>query len=221
MADQLWQSFVSGLLQTGWLEFVAVISGIISVVFSRKESIWVFPTGLVNTLLFIYLSIQGQLYGEASVNLYYSIMSIYGWWLWTRKDAAHQAILHITPSCSREWLHQLLFFSAFYLTIYTVLQWLRQSFAPDAIPWADALASASAYTGMWLMARKKIESWIWWIITNIVSIPLWFVKGYVFTSVQFVVLLGLAIAGLLEWQRRYRERTALREQAAIALAAER
>lgn len=206
MVEQLWQSFVSGLLQTTPLECIAVVAGIISVVFSRRESIWVFPTGLVNTILFIYLSIEGHLYGEASVNLYYTIMSIYGWWLWTRKDTANRTILHITPSSRREWVHQLLFFGAFYTVIFGILHWLSQSFAKDTIPWADALASASAYTGMWLMARKKIESWIWWIVTNIVSIPLWFVKGYVFTSVQFMVLLVLAVAGLLAWQRKYRQR---------------
>jgi len=82
------------------------------------------------------------------------------------------------------------------------LTWLKQAFAPEAIPWADALASATAYTGMWLMARKKVESWIWWIATNMVSIPLYFIKGYVFTSVQFLVLLLLAIAGWIEWRQK-------------------
>jgi nicotinamide mononucleotide transporter len=91
--------------------------------------------------------------------------------------------------------------------IYAALSWLKQSFAPEAIPWADALASATAYTGMWLMARKKVESWIWWIATNIASIPLYFIKGYVFTSVQFLVLLILAIAGLISWQQKAKHAT--------------
>lgn len=79
---------------------------------------------------------------------------------------------------------------------------MKQSFAPEAIPWADALASASAYTAMWLMAKKKVESWFWWVLTNISSIPLYFIKGYAFTSVQFIVLLILAIAGWIEWSRK-------------------
>ena len=89
--------------------------------------------------------------------------------------------------------------SAFYFSLYFSLRYLKKEFAPEAIPWADALASAAAYTGMWLMAKKKVESWIWWIITNIASIPLYFIKGYTFTSVQFIILLVLAIAGLKSW----------------------
>jgi nicotinamide mononucleotide transporter len=96
----------------------------------------------------------------------------------------------------------LLFFAAFYIAIFSALTWLQQEFAPEAIPWADAFASATAYTGMWLMARKKVESWYWWIATNVGSIPLYFVKGYVFTSVQYLVLLVLAVAGLVEWGRK-------------------
>ena len=196
--------FLAGLRGTTTIEFVAVIAGIVSVIYSRMENILVFPTGLVNTVLFIYLSIKGQLFGEASVNLYYTIMSIYGWWNWARLDPTHHHVVHIAPSNRKEIIQQFVFFDVCFVFILLLLLLIREAFAPDAIPWADALASASAFTGMWLMARKKIESWYWWIITNIVSIPLWFVKGYVFTSVQFLVLLGLAIAGLIEWKKKYK-----------------
>jgi len=202
-ADEIMNQFISGLRQTSLLEFIAVLAGIASVWFSRKEQILVYPVGLINTLIYIYLSIKGQLFGEASVNFYYSVMSIYGWILWTKKDAStHTLVLHITNSSKKEWIQQLCFFGAFYLLIFVLLTWLQKGFAPEAIPWADAFASASAYTGMWLMARKKTESWIWWIATNMASIPLYFVKGYVFTSVQFFILLILAIAGLIEWKKR-------------------
>jgi nicotinamide mononucleotide transporter len=203
--QDIYTQFIEGLKQTTLLEFIAVIAGIISVFYSRKENILVFPTGLINTILFIYLSVKGSLFGEASVNFYYTVMSIYGWWMWTRKDKEKHIVLHISFSNKKEWIHQILFFGFFYVVIFTVLQYLRIEFAPDAIPWADAFASATAYTGMWLMARKKVESWYWWIATNIASIPLWFVKGYVFTSFQFVVLLILAVAGLIEWKRRYQQ----------------
>lgn len=130
-------------------------------------------------------------------------MSIYGWMLWARKDQQNkETLLHITYSSARNWIEQLLFFVVFYVAIFGALTWLKKAFAPEAIPWADAFASATAYTGMWLMAKKKVESWIWWIATNIASIPLYFIKGYVFTSVQFLVLLVLAIAGLIEWKRK-------------------
>ena len=196
----LFESIYNGLLQTTWLELIAVIAGIASVWYSRKESILVYPFGLINTTIYIYLSFKGHLLGEASVNLYYTLMSLWGWYLWTRVDPnKHNIILQITKSNMRDWFHQILFFLAFYFSLYFSLTYLKKDFAPEAIPWADALASAAAYTGMWLMARKKVESWIWWIITNIASIPLYFIKGYTFTSVQFLILLVLAVAGLKSW----------------------
>ena len=202
-ATQFFQQLVTGLLQTGPLEFIAVFAGIASVWFSRKENILVYPVGLINTVIYIYISIKGNLLGEASVNFYYTVMSIYGWLLWAKKDnTQHKPVLAITYSNQKEWLQQLAFFAVFYLVIYFSLTGLKKSFAPEAIPWADAFASATAYTGMWLMARKKVESWIWWIATNVASIPLYFIKGYVFTSVQFLVLLVLAVAGLIAWQKK-------------------
>jgi nicotinamide mononucleotide transporter len=198
----LYQSFIDGLLQTSALEFIAVLAGIASVWFSKKEQLLVYPVGMINTTIFVYLSFKGHLLGEASVNIYYTVMSVYGWWLWTRKNEQQESVLHIQFSTQKELLQQLLFFAAFYVVLYTALYFSKTSFAPGAIPWADALSSAAAYTGMWLMAKKKVESWYYWIATNIFSIPLYFVKGYVFTSVQFAVLLALAIAGLIAWRKK-------------------
>lgn len=196
------QQFIEGLKDTKPLEFIAVVTGIASVFFSRKENILVYPVGMVNTIIYIYISIKGQLLGEASVNLYYTIMSIYGWWLWTRRNQQHKKVLLISASNPKEWIQQLIFFTAFYMVIFAALTYLKRDFAPGAVPWADAFASATAYTGMYLMAKKKLESWWWWILTNIASIPLYFNKGYIFTSFQYVVLLVLAVMGLIEWKRK-------------------
>ncbi|MFT4152651.1 nicotinamide riboside transporter PnuC [Parafilimonas sp.] len=200
--NTIWQQFTEGMRATTGLEYIAVFTGIASVYFSRLENIWVYPTGLVNTIIYIWLSLKGHLFGEASVNLYYTIMSIYGWILWAGKDAQQQHIVQVKFSTGKQWLQQVLFFTAFYAGIFFILTYLKRSFAPGAIPWADAFASATAYTGMWLMAKKKVESWYWWIATNFASIPLYFVKGYVFTSVYYLVLLVLAFSGLAEWMKR-------------------
>ena len=204
-AEQILQDFITGIKATGWIEYIAVFAGIVSVWFSRSENIWVYPSGLINTIFYIYLSYKGGLWGEASVNFYYTVMSIYGWILWSRKDVQHHAILKITSSTKKEWIQHLLFFSVFYILIFAALTALKKDFAPGAIPWADAFASATAYTGMWLMAKKKVESWIWWIATNIASIPLYFVKHYVFTSVYYLILLVMAIMGLMEWAKRVKQ----------------
>jgi len=187
---------------TTLLEYIAVFFGIASVWYSRKEHIFVYPVGLVNTIIYVYISVKGSLYGEASVNFYYTVMSVYGWILWAKKNQQQEHIVLITRSDLKEWLRQLLFFVVFYIAIFISLTYLKKDFAPGAIPWADAVASATAFTAMWLMARKKVESWYWWIATNVASIPLYFVKHYVFTSIYYVILLIMAFWGLKEWIER-------------------
>jgi len=197
--------FVDGMKHTGWLEYIAVFTGIASVWFSRVENILVYPVGLINTIIYIYLSFHVGLWGEGSVNFYYTVMSVYGWVLWAKRDQQQHHVVTIKNSSVNEWVSHLAFFSLFYLVIFFALSWLKKGGnAPQAIPWADAFASATAYTGMWLMAKKKVESWYWWIATNMASIPLYFVKGLVFTSVYYIVLLAMAVFGLFEWIKRAR-----------------
>ncbi len=201
----IWLQFIEGMKQTTWLEYIAVFTGIASVWLQKKENIWVFPIGLINTIIYVWISVEGNLFGEASVNFYYTVVSIYGWILWSKKDVHQHHVLNIEFSNRKQWLQQSLFFAFFYIAIFFILTYLKKSFAPNAIPWADAFASATAYTGMWLMAKKKVESWYWWIATNIASIPLYFVKHYVFTSVYYLILLIMAFFGLIEWINRARK----------------
>jgi len=197
--ESVWQQFLLGAKNATALEYIAVFSGIASVYFSRIQNVLVYPVGLVNTIIYIYLSIKGDLLGEASVNLYYTIMSIIGWLAWIKKDEQKKLVLNVSFSDSVLWRNQILFFIFFYVAIFLVLSFLKKGFAKDAIPWADAFASATAFTGMWLMTKKKVESWYWWIATDIASIPLYFVKGYVITSVYYTILFFMAISGLLAW----------------------
>jgi nicotinamide mononucleotide transporter len=198
---QVIEQFREGLLQTGWAEGLAVFFGILSVWLSSRGNIWVYPTGLVNTILYMVLSYRAGLLGEASVNLYYTILSFMGWYGWSRKDDERKPKLNIRFSDNRERYQHFFFFFVIFLALFFSLRYLKEAFAPGAIPWADALASAAAFTGMWLMTQKRVESWVWWIITNICSIPLYFVKGYVFTSVYYMVLLLMAVYGLFAWKR--------------------
>lgn len=200
---QIIQQFFTDIQKTSILEYIAVLAGIVSVWYSSKENVWVYPVGLVNTIIFIYLSYRGGLIGEASVNIYYSIMSIIGWRMWAKKDAhTHTPTLKVSFANAREWLTHILFFLFFFTLLFFILTYLKLNFAKNAIPWADAFASATAFTGMWLMAKKKVESWYWWIATNLASIPLYFVKHYVFTSVYYILLLVMAFWGLALWAKK-------------------
>lgn len=206
--QEIVSQFIEGMKHTTWLEYVAVFTGIASVWYSRVENILVYPVGLINTTLYIYLSFKNHLIGEASVNFYYTVMSIYGWYIWLKKNEKKENIVHVSYSDGKMWLYQVLFFLFFYISLFLILTYLKEYFQ-GAIPWADALASATAFTGMWLMTRKKVESWYWWIATNITSIPLYFVKHLVFTSVYYYILLIFAFWGLQEWRKRARKQAKL------------
>ncbi|MCC6282488.1 MAG: nicotinamide mononucleotide transporter [Saprospiraceae bacterium] len=195
--QDLWQQLIAGLWATTWLEFIAVVFGIASVLLSRSEHIGVYPTGIINTGIYIYLSIVAGLYAEASVNIYYTIMSVVGWVMWSQKQGDGDK-LHITASSRKEWINALIFFGLCWVVLWFVLH----KYTNSTVPLADGFASATAYTGMWLMARKKLENWLWWIATNITAIPLYFIKGYVFTSFQYLVFLVLAVLGWVEWKKR-------------------
>jgi len=192
--EQIVQQFTEGMKATTWLEYTAALFGIASVLFSRKENILVYPTGIINTVLYTWFCFAWWgLYAEGSLNFYYTVMSIYGWYVWAKKKEGKH--LPITWNNRKDWIISISFFVISWIVLFYILK----NHTNSTVPWADSFASASAYTGMWQMARKKIENWIWWIITNLASIPLYFYKHAVFTSVQYLVFLILAVMGLMAW----------------------
>jgi nicotinamide mononucleotide transporter len=195
--QQIISQFLNDIHHTTWLEFVAVILGIASVIFSRKENILVYPVGMISTGMFVPLYIIHGLYADASVNLYYTVMSIIGWIMWSRKSDG-QVKLHITVSTKKDWIVTLIFF----FTCWIVLYLLLSRFTNSTVPVADSFTSGAAFTGMWLMNKKKLENWTWWIITNLASIPLNFYKHLVFASFQYVVFLILAVMGYITWRNK-------------------
>jgi nicotinamide mononucleotide transporter len=194
---EIYQQFIDDLQQTSWLEYIAVFFGIASVIYSRMENILVYPVGMVNTSIFIYLYITHGLYADASVNFYYTIMSIIGWSMWAQKSGG-QSTLIITKSNKQDWRNTFIFFGFCYITLFLILK----NFTDSTVPQADAFTSAAAFTGMWLMNKKKVENWLWWIITDLASIPLNFYKHLVFTSFQYLVFLVLAVMGYITWKKR-------------------
>jgi nicotinamide mononucleotide transporter len=195
--QQVIPQLLNDLHQTTWLEFIAVILGIASVIFSRKENILVYPFGMISTGMFVPLYIIHGLYADASVNLYYTVMSIIGWIMWSRKSDG-KTMLQITASTKKDWINTFIFFIICWTVLYIVLS----RFTDSTVPIADSFTSGAAFTGMWLMNKKKLENWTWWIITNLASIPLNFYKHLVFASFQYVVFLILAVMGYITWRNK-------------------
>lgn len=177
-----------------WLEGFAVIFGLGSVYYSMKENILVFPTGIISTLIYVWICLQVKLYADMGINAYYFSMSIYGWYVWSNPKPGKTAV-PITWLTTKGIFQSLVLWAISYLALYFIL--IR--FTDSDVPFWDAFTTASAFVGMWLMAKKKVENWIAWIITDLVSVPLYFYKGLVLTSFQFFVFTILAVLGLIAW----------------------
>ena len=180
------------------LEFHAFIFGIISVVYAKKENILVYPTGIICTVITIYLLYRAQYFGDMMMNVYYSIMSIYGWWNWSRVKDNHYIVL-ISKTNKKEYLIASFFFL---LTIGITFFVYKMNLDSLEIPnYIDIFTSGSFFTAMWLMANKKIESWIFWIVGDIITIPLYSYRGLGILSLQYLIFLILAIQGYYEWKK--------------------
>lgn len=183
------------------LEIIAVTFGFLSVWYSKQNNILVYPTGIVSTMIFVYLLWQWELLGDMMINAYYFSMSIYGWYVWTRKvDDDH--FTPITSTTRKEKLLSVIIFIATLLFVFGIYEWFDKW--NNWTAYVDTVTTAIFFVGMWLMARKKIENWIYWIIGDIISVPLYFYKGLTLTSLQYLLFTIIAIYGYLAWKKNLR-----------------
>ena len=208
---EFWNLLLENLRDSTWLEAVAAILGIASVWYARRENILVYPTGIVSVLIYVFICFNSQLFADAGINFFYFLMSVYGWYNWTRSsgDSDH---LEISINTKKQQTTGIALTFVSYLAILGII-WLfnhnNTDYMTSYVPWVDSFTTSVFLVGMLLMARKKVENWIYWIIGNAVSIPLYFVKGLAFTSFQYLVFLILAILGYMEWRKRYAARKEL------------
>tara|TARA_R110002124_G_scaffold120895_6_gene279063 strand:- start:122595 stop:123227 length:633 start_codon:yes stop_codon:yes gene_type:complete len=180
------------------LEIVAVIFGFLSVWFSKENKIWVFPTGMISTAIFVYLLLKWSLLGDMMINAYYFIMSVYGWFIWTRKvDATH--VTPISKTTKREQQYSILIFLATLLFVFVIYRIFDKW--NDWTAYVDTITTGIFFVGMWLMAKRKIENWIYWIVGDVISVPLYFYKGFTFTSFQYLIFTFIAIFGYISWKK--------------------
>ena len=180
------------------LEFLAFSFGIISVIYAKKENILVYPTGIICTVITVYLLYKAQYFGDMMMNIYYSLMSIYGWWNWSRIQN-DKYLLKITRFSKND-LGLTVFLFLLTITItYAVYTFnLTEIKIPNYI---DIFSSGIFFTAMWLMANKKLESWVFWIIGDVITVPLYAYRGLGMLSLQYIIFTILAIQGYIEWKK--------------------
>ncbi|WP_460220666.1 nicotinamide riboside transporter PnuC [Psychroserpens sp. MEBiC05023] len=206
------------------LEFIAASFGIASVFFAKRENILVYPTGIISTAIYVYLLSQWNLYGDLIINIYYTLMSVFGWYMWSRVIDDKKNHIPISRTNTKDKLKAVgifLFTSIFVIIVYRYydvmpntlnfnesMQYAFKNVTSGslekfrlAIPFIDTFTTGIFFAAMWLMALKKIENWTLWIIGNVASIPLYFVKGYGFTGIQYFIFLILAILAYEQWKK--------------------
>ncbi|MES2241205.1 MAG: nicotinamide riboside transporter PnuC [Bacteroidota bacterium] len=179
------------------LELMGVFFGLASVWYAKKDNIWVFPTGLVSTFIYAYLLWKWELLGDSMINGYYFVMSIYGWYHWTRKKGDVEEF-PVAVVSKKERKIAVVIFVLTLIFVFLVYQYFDKFI--NWYNYVDTLLTAIFFVGMWLMAKRKIENWIFWIVGDFISIPLYFFKGYTFTSLQYLIFTVLAVYGYLEWK---------------------
>ena len=181
------------------LEAIATLFAVFSVIYSKKNNILVYPTGLISTGIFVYMMFQWDLYGDMIINAYYFYMSIYGWLLWSRKDSENHDVLKISVMNTDDRVKSAIIFGISIIGISVVYIY----FDKFTYWWAyvDTFITGLFFVGMWLMARRKIENWLFLIAGDIIAIPLFFLKGYTLTSILNIVLTVIAIFGYLSWKK--------------------
>ncbi|MFQ3369248.1 MAG: nicotinamide mononucleotide transporter [Flavobacteriaceae bacterium] len=180
------------------LELIAFVFGIVSVIYAKKENILVYPTGIICTVITMYILLEAEYFGDMMMNLYYSSMSVYGWWNWSRIKNDSSKI-EITYTNYRERVTAIILFFVTMIITYTV--YLVNIPTIEWINYIDILTSGIFFVAMWFMANKKIESWIFWIIGDVITIPLYSYRGLGMLSMQYLIFTILAIQAYNQWKK--------------------
>ena len=179
-----------------FLEPIAVISGIGSVVYSKQRHVLTYPVGLVSVLIYVWLCFSAGLYGDMSVNVFFAVLSVTGWIQWFNASNSEYVVApeKLTSNEIKKYIFKAVLF---FLLIY----WVLRTYTDSSVPVIDGVVTTGSVLGMILMNNRKIEHWLVWIVVNTLSMPLFWMKGLPLTSLQFFVLLVFSVQGYREWKK--------------------
>ena len=182
------------------LEFIAVITGILSVWLAKKENVWLYPIGIISVVLWIYLCWIGKLFGQSLINFFFLVMNVYGWYNWLRRDENNQPNVVIKSSTKNQNILLVIFSIVFSVVVFYLLLPIQEDNALIEFVLIEAVITALNFVEMWLMAWKRIEHWLLWIVGDIMCITLFIHKDYPLGVLQFLVFIVIAYLGYKEWK---------------------
>jgi len=194
-------------------EALACVFGIVSVYFSIKKNIWLYPTGIISTVLYVYILFNFGLLGDCLINVYYTVMSVYGWILWS-KNSRDQIHVEVGRANRKDWLYSIILFTvslALVMAVYYYKPFIDNNFSSRGISfglyhldwgnWLDVFTTSVFLVGMWLMAKRRVESWYFWILGDVICVPMMLYKELGITSVQYLVFTFMAVSGYIAWKK--------------------
>ena len=192
------ETLVQDIMQTSWLEAIAAITGILSIWLGKKENILVFPIGIISVLIYVYICFNAKLYADMGINAVYFIMSVYGWYNWLRphKESKTERLQVTFQDRRHRWDSIAIAFALF-----VILSFILTRFTDSDVPLIDAFTSSLCVLAMYLTTQKKVENWVYYLVADGISIPLYIYKGLVLTSIQYLVFFLIAVAGLIAWRK--------------------
>ncbi len=201
MNMQQWvQTFWEQLKAVPALEWAGVSFGVAEVLLARANKIWLYPCGIISVLISTYIFFHSGLYAESVLNLYYFVMSVYGWWWWINRKS--HAAPEITRADKKDWLTTIVIVVGAFIILYLILK----HFTDSTVPVFDSWISATAWAGMWLLAKRKIENWLLLNISNAFAIPLLLYKGLPLYAALTLFLFIIAVLGYIDWNRIIKQR---------------
>ncbi|MGP1446383.1 MAG: nicotinamide riboside transporter PnuC [Candidatus Limimorpha sp.] len=198
MLNDFFLLLLDNIRQTTWIEAIAAVTGVVSIWLGRKANVLIFPVGIVSVLLYVYICYNARLYADMGVNFVYFVMSIYGWYNWIRphKESKSDRLPITFQGGKQRWIS-----IGLALLMFVALTFLLSHCTDSDVPVIDAFTTALCMMAMYLTTQKKVENWIYYIIADFISIPLYVYKGLVFTSLQYSIFLIIAIIALKSWRK--------------------
>ncbi len=187
----LWENIV---------EVLGALAGLIYLYFSLKQIIYLWPLGILTSLLYLVVFYNARLYADMSLQIYYFLISIYGWYFWLKggvKTESGTKKLKISTLSFKMWLT--LVFAIFVLTL--ISGYILSNFTNSSLPWWDAFTTSASIVATWMLARKILENWLFWIVIDIVSLLMYIYKGLYPTVILFLVYSCMAFAGYFQWKK--------------------
>lgn len=195
------QTIASQLRETPLLEWLAFLLGVAQVVLAWQNKTSNFIAGLLSVLLYTYLFYSNGLYAESMLNAYYVLISIAGLWMWKRQTSFEKPI----SNCNKnQWLWAI----AFFVFLFLGLRFVLSTYTNSTVPIPDALVSALAWTGAYLLVQRKLENWLWLSVSNLLAIPLLLYKNMPLTALLTIIYLVVGGLGYFEWRRMLAKKSA-------------